>query len=79
MLLIASSNEEMAVLYRAVLKCAAIPTEEVQWLSEFDPEGKSLRDEWQTLIDDATKRLGTADDHRCRVTVTDRFGGRGHF
>jgi hypothetical protein len=30
------------------------------------------------VIDDATKRLGGTDDSRCRVTVTDRFGGRGH-
>ena len=51
---------------------------QVQRLSEFDAAGRSLKEEWQTLIDDATKRLGTADDHRCRVTVTDRFGGRGH-
>ena len=33
---------------------------------------------WETLIADATKRLGGKDDNRCRVTVTDRFGGRGH-
>eukprot|EP00966_Prymnesium_polylepis_P200547 4646849-Prymnesium_polylepis.1 len=30
------------------------------------------------IIDDATKRLGSAEDNRCRVTVTDNFGGRGH-
>ena len=30
------------------------------------------------IIDDATKRLGGAEDKRCRVTVNDRFGGRGH-
>ena len=39
--------------------CKAIPTEEVQRLSEFDADGRSLKAEWQTLIDDATKRLGT--------------------
>ena len=50
----------------------------MQRLSEFDASGKSLKDHWQTIIDDATMRLGTADDNRCRVTVTDRFGGRGH-
>ena len=32
----------------------------------------------RTIIDDATKRLGGPADNRCRVTVTDRFGGRGH-
>ena len=41
--------------------CKAIPTEEVQRLSEFDADGRSLKAEWQTLIDDATKRLGTAE------------------
>ena len=25
--------------------------------------------------DDATKRLGGSEDNRCRVTVTDKFGG----
>ena len=50
----------------------------MQRLSEFDASGKSLKDHWQTIIDDATMHLGTADDHRCRVTFTDRFGGRGH-
>jgi hypothetical protein len=42
-----------------VRACKAIPTEEVQRLSEFDADGRSLKAEWQTLIDDATKRLGT--------------------
>ena len=37
-----------------------------------------MKDKWQTIIDNATKRLGGVDDNRCRVTVTDRFGGRGH-
>ena len=51
---------------------------QVQRLSEFDGSGRSLRAEWQTIIDDATKRLGGTEDSRCRVTVTDKFGGRGH-
>ena len=34
---------------------------QVQRLSEFDADGRSLKAEWQTLIDDATKRLGTAE------------------
>ena len=81
--------------------CKAIPTEEVQRLSEFDADGRSLKaewqtltpnlthnpnpstdpnpnsspspspdpnqEEWQTLIDDATKRLGTAEgSNPCR-------------
>ena len=41
-------------------------------------QGRSLKDQWETLIADATKRLGGSSDNRCRVTVTDRFGGRGH-
>jgi len=63
---------------RAAAQGSASLRDEVQRLSQFDSRGASLREEWQTLIDDATKRLGTAEDHRCRVTVTDRFGGRGH-
>jgi hypothetical protein len=55
-----------------------IPADEVQRFSEFDAEGRSLKESWQTLIDDSTKRLGGVEDNRCRVTVTDRFGGRGH-
>ena len=77
-LVIASSDAELAALHRAVSAVPEIPSDEVQRLSEFDANGVSLKSEWQTLIDDATKRLGTADDNRCRVTVTDRFGGRGH-
>ena len=50
----------------------------MQRFSLFDENGKSLKSMWETLVADATKRLGGADDHRCRVTVTDRFGGRGH-
>ena len=50
----------------------------MQRFSLFDADGRSLRDKWETLIADATKRLGGSADNRCRVTVTDRFGGRGH-
>jgi len=75
---IASSNDELAALHLAVCAADEIPADEVHRLSEFDASGVSLKGEWQTLIDDATKRLGTAEDNRCRVTITDRFGGRGH-
>ena len=34
--------------------------------------------QWATLVADATKRLGGPTDNRCVITVTDRFGGRGH-
>ena len=78
MLVIAASDEELGELYRAVGVSAKIPQDEVLRLSEFDEHGISLKTEWQTIIDDSTKRLGTADDNRCRVTITDRFGGRGH-
>jgi len=77
-LVIASSNEELGALHKAVSSSSVIPQAEVQRFSEFDAAGVSLRSEWQTIIDDATKRLGSADDNRCRVTVTDNFGGRGH-
>ena len=51
---------------------------QVQRFSEFDASGKLLKEQWQTIIDDATKRLGGMGESRCRVTVTDKFGGRGH-
>ena len=57
---------------------SAVPPEEVQRLSEFAADGRSLKTEWQSIIDDSTKRLGKTGSSRCRVTVTDRFGGRGH-
>ena len=50
----------------------------MQRFSLFDANGRSLKGQWETLIADATKRLGGPADNRCRVTVTDRFGGRGH-
>ena len=40
--------------------------------------GSSRNNMLRGIIDDATKRLGGAEDKRCRVTVNDRFGGRGH-
>ena len=77
-LVITSSPDELARMHRAVKECNGIPADEVQRFSMFDEYGRSLRHKWQTLIDDATKRLGGVADNRCRVTVTDRFGGRGH-
>ena len=53
-------------------------SDEVQRFSLFDEHGHSLSDQWATLVADATKRLGGPTDNRCVVTVTDRFGGRGH-
>ena len=55
-----------------------VPADEVQQFAEFDEEGRSLKEEWAVIIEDSTKRLGGVEDSRCRVTVTDRFGGRGH-
>ena len=49
-----------------------------QRFSLFDEHGISLKNQWETLIADATKRLGGSSDNRCRITVTDQFGGRGH-
>jgi hypothetical protein len=61
-----------------VREASGIVADEVQRFSLFDETGRSLKAEWETLIADATKRLGGSTDNRCRVTVTDRFGGRGH-
>ena len=75
-LVICSSATELTAVHEAVQKRGKMPSDEVQRLSEFDAKGASLKSDWQTIIDDATKRLGGVDDNRCRVTVTDRFGGR---
>ena len=77
-LVIASSTDQLDRLVAALQEAGDIPSDEVQRFAQFDQEGKSLASEWQTIIDDATRRLGGAEDNRCRVTVTDRFGGRGH-
>ena len=77
-LVIAASSDELNAIHAAVRGAGVVPSDEVQRFAEFDEAGASLKAEWQTIIDDATKRLGGAADNRCRVTVTDRFGGRGH-
>ena len=77
-LVIAASPEELTTIVNAVKGAGKVPADEVQRFSEFDENGASLKSEWQTVIDDATKRIGGQEDNRCRVTVTDRFGGRGH-
>ena len=77
-LVITSSSDELTRMHKALCDGGDMPSDEVQRLSEFDANGVSLKTEWQTVIDDATKRIGTTVDNRCRVTVTDRFGGRGH-
>ena len=77
-LVITSGPEELAKVHAAVREADGIVADEVQRFSQFDEQGHSLKDQWETLIADATKRLGGSSDNRCRVTVTDRFGGRGH-
>jgi hypothetical protein len=81
-LIITTGNEQIAKVQKALTegagKEAGIPSDEVQRLSQFDAKGRSMAKVWQGVIDDATKRLGGAEDNRCRVTVTDKFGGRGH-
>lgn len=72
------SQDQLQRVYTALHECGTLPAHEVQRFAEFDDIGNSLADKWQTIIDDATKRLGGVADNRCRVTVTDRFGGRGH-
>eukprot|EP00966_Prymnesium_polylepis_P163189 3771580-Prymnesium_polylepis.1 len=77
-LVIASSLDELAKLQQALTQRGQMPPDEVQRFSEFDAHGKSLKASWQTIIDDSTKRIGGVGEARCRVTVTDKFGGRGH-
>jgi len=77
-LVICSSPEEIAKLTEALGASGMVPPDEVLRFTEFDASGRSLKEQWQTIIEDSTKRLGGVDDNRCRVTVTDRFGGRGH-
>ena len=79
-LVIASSLAQLQRIYEALRKQGGNgpPSEEVQRLAQFSTDGRSLARQWQTVIDDATKRFGGETDNRCRVTVTDKFGGRGH-
>jgi len=77
-LVITSGPEELLRVQTAVMQSRGVVAEEVQRFSLFDANGRSLKGQWETLIADATKRLGGPADNRCRVTVTDRFGGRGH-
>jgi len=79
-LIITSSLGQLSRVHEA-LKAGAggdIPPDEVQRLAQFTTDGRSMGREWATIIDDATKRFGNAHESRCRVTVTDKFGGRGH-
>jgi len=61
-----------------VRECDGVVGDEVQRFSLFDESGRSLKDAWEVLVADATKRLGGASNSRCRITITDMFGGRGH-
>jgi len=77
-LVVTSGPDELLKVLNACKEAPGIIADEVQRFSQFDANGRSLKDQWETLIADATKRLGGSADNRCRVTVTDRFGGRGH-
>ena len=77
-LIITTGSEQMTAIIHALQDADEIPADEVQRFSQFDEHGKSMSDQWQSVVDDATKRLGGNEDNRCRVTVTDKFGGRGH-
>ncbi|KAL3927990.1 MAG: hypothetical protein SGPRY_002578 [Prymnesium sp.] len=77
-LVIASSLGELAELFKMGRASSKMAEERVQRLAEFDLDGRSLKGQWATMIDDATKRVGLAGESSCRVTFTDRFGGRGH-
>jgi hypothetical protein len=77
-LVITSGTDELGKMYDALRTADGIVADEVQRFARFDERGNSLKGQWETLIADATKRLGGTSDNRCRVTVTDHFGGRGH-
>jgi len=80
-LVICSSLSQLQKVYDSLSKGDGkygIPPKEVQRFAQFSTDGRSLAREWQTVIDDATKRFGNAHESRCRVTITDKFGGRGH-
>ena len=78
-LVIASGGKQLDKIFKALQENELdIPADEVQRFAQFNEKGQSLASKWQTIIDDATKRLGGVTDSRCRVTVTDKFGGRGH-
>ena len=70
--------EQLLRILSAVKASEGVVADEVQRFSLYDERGVSLKDSWETIIADATKRLGGKSDSRCRITVTDRFGGRGH-
>ena len=55
-LVITSGADEIRRILLALAESSVVPYEEVQRFSEFDEEGKSLKDDWQTIIDDSTKR-----------------------
>ena len=50
----------------------------VQLLRERDDHGNLLKDEWNEVIKQATRRGGTHEARKYMVTITDIFGGRGH-
>ena len=77
-LVITSGTAEQLKVYAALREAEGIVADEVQRFARFDESGNSLKDQWETIIADATKRFGGPSDNRCRVTVTDQFGGRGH-
>ena len=78
-LIITTGGEQMTAMLAALRESpGGIPAHEVQRFSQFDEHGRSMEKEWQGVIEDATRRLGGSEDSRCRVTVTDKFGGRGH-
>jgi len=77
-LIITADRDQLSQLHNALRHDEEIPPDNVQRLSEFDENGKSLKAEWESIVEDAGKRLGHAGDTSCRVTVTDHFGGRGH-
>ena len=77
-LVITNGPEQLLRILSAVKASEGVVADEVQRFSLYDERGVSLKDSWETIIADATKRLGGKSDSRCRITVTDRFGGRGH-
>ena len=80
-LIITTGAAQLAKMHDALIKTGSeygIPADEVQKFAQFNERGQSLAKQWSTIIDDATKRLGGVSDSRCRITVTDKWGARGH-
>jgi hypothetical protein len=85
-LVIARNPQELEEIYQRLYdELVASPQnqgrmapEDLQRLRERNEHGVLMSDEWERVIEDATRRMGTGENTYCKVTVTEYFGGRGH-